>query len=629
MRGEGRGPWHPGIRLVLFLLVLIPSIATAVLTGSEALSSWRTREAARTVSSDATELSKVAAARADFNALEVPMSAVSYAAQIGVGESTLDSLLKPSVPFDVQLADESENLAQSPVFAATPALRKDLAKVIALIPEIQARTTTFPEVHASLTKMADDIDALWYRDFNGLQDKIATWGPPGVFEVHAAALYQAYQAFLAGGHEIEGGIYVLEGTGPADSKQELIQAAGEFQSATKEFSGHLTPSAQRVWHNIQVNPGDKEFAATIAQGVNVAVQDLPPPFVGNLTFAGSSMRPGLNYLDDLDHLVTAASQDLSHGAALQAQQAGNAFVDRLLFLALLLVVCVVAVVATARFLTKPLTLLSRNALQVHAGNFDVPPIAETGPSEVVVTTSAFNDMTDTLQAVEAKTVALADEDLSNQKLLTPLPGKTGMALQASIDALSNRIREQEIHRRQLHEAATHDRLTGLYNRAAIFDYLTNDVSRRRCEGETVAVLFVDLDGLKPLNDNFGHEVGDTAIVATGEVLNQTVGTCDIVGRLGGDEFLIVLCHAHSIDGQEMIKRIHDNLAVRTITVDDFEIPLTASVGVALTRCGPETDPMELVREADHAMYEAKKAARRVTFDLAAFARRGSDAPGGA
>ncbi len=615
--------------MVLFLLVLIPSIATAVLAGSEAISSWRSREAARTVSSDAADLSKVAAARAQFNSLEVPMTAVSYAAQLGVGESALDTLLKPSVPFDVQLADESENLAQSPVFTSTPALRRDLAQAIALIPKIQARTTTFTEVHGSLTKMADDIDALWYRDFNRLQDNIATWGPPGVFEVHAAALYQAYQAFLAGGHEIEGGIYVLEGTGPADSQQELIQAAGEFQSATNEFSGHLTPTAQRVWDGIQTNPGDKQFAATIAQGLNVALHNLPPPFAGNLTFAGSSMRPGLNYLDDLNHLVTAASQDLSHGAALQAQQAGNAFVDRLVFLALLLLVCVVAVIATARFLTRPLTLLSRNALQVHAGNFDVSPIAETGPSEVIVTTSAFNDMTGTLQAVEAKTVALADEDLSNPQLQTPLPGKTGMALQASIDALSNRIREQEVHRRQLHEAATHDRLTGLYNRAAIFDYLTNDVSRRRCEGETVAVLFVDLDGLKPLNDNFGHEVGDTAIVATGEVLNRTVGTCDIVGRLGGDEFLIVLCHAHSIDGQEVIGRIHDNLAARTITVDDFEIPLTASVGVALTRCGPETDPMELVREADHAMYEAKKAARRVTFDLASFARRTSDAPGGA
>jgi diguanylate cyclase (GGDEF)-like protein len=544
-----------------------------------------------------------------------------------VTESGLDTLLKPTVPFDVQLADESENLAQSPIFTSTPTLRKDLATAIALIPEIQTRKATFTEVHGALTKMSNDIDALWYRNFNRLQDHIATWGPPGVFEVHAAALYQAYQAFLAGGHEIEGGIYVLQGLGPADSKQELVQAAGEFHTATKEFSGHLTPTARDVWNDIQTNPGDKAFAATIAQGLNVALHDLPPPFAGNLTFAGDSMRPGLTYLGDLDHLVTAASQDLSHSAALQAQHAGDAFVDRLVFLALLLIVCVVAVIATARFLTRPLTLLSKNALQVHAGNFDVPPIAETGPNEVVVTTSAFNDMTGTLQAVEAKTVALADEDLSSPRLQTPLPGKTGMALQASIDALSDRIREQEIHRRQLHEAATHDRLTGLYNRAAIFDYLTNDVSRRRCEGETVAVLFIDLDGLKPLNDNFGHEVGDSAIVATGEVLSQTIGTCDIVGRMGGDEFLIVLCHAHSVDGHVVVQRIHDNLAARTIAVDDFEIPLTASVGVALTRCGPETDPMELVREADHAMYEAKKAARQVTFDLAAFARRGSDPSG--
>ena len=97
-------------------------------------------------------------------------------------------------------------------------------------------------------------------------------------------------------------------------------------------------------------------------------------------------------------------------------------------------------------------------------------------------------MTGTLQAVEAKAVALADEDLSSPQLLTPLPGKTGLALQANIDALSDRMRDQETHRRQLHEAATHDRLTGLYNRAGSSTSQT-DVSRRRYEGETVAVLF--------------------------------------------------------------------------------------------------------------------------------------------
>ncbi len=85
----------------------------------------------------------------------------------------------------------------------------------------------------------------------------------------------------------------------------------------------------------------------------------------------------------------------------------------------------------------------------------------------------------------------------------------------------------------------------LLNRAAVFQFLTEDVSRRRDAGETVAVLFVDLDGLKPLNDNYGHEVGDAAILTTAMALMFATEPCDVVGRLGGDEFLVVLCHRHS------------------------------------------------------------------------------------
>jgi diguanylate cyclase (GGDEF)-like protein len=246
---------------------------------------------------------------------------------------------------------------------------------------------------------------------------------------------------------------------------------------------------------------------------------------------------------------------------------------------------------------------------VHQGDFDLARLSDKGPKEVVTTTSAFNDMAGTLQAVEAKTVALATEDLSNPELLVPLPGRTGHALQATIDALATRIREREIHRQQLHEAATHDRLTGLFNRAAVFDYLTTDVSRRRYQGETVEVLFIDLDGLKPLNDTFGHEIGDAAIAATGEVLLEVTDHCDVVGRLGGDEFLVVLCHDHSCDGDTVVARIQEGLSRRMLAVDGAQIPLRASVGVALTQCDADTDPMQLVREADQAMYEAKKAAR--------------------
>jgi len=89
----------------------------------------------------------------------------------------------------------------------------------------------------------------------------------------------------------------------------------------------------------------------------------------------------------------------------------------------------------------------------------------------VATTAAFNDMSSTLKAVETTAIALAEEDLSHLEQVSPLPGRTGRALQASVDKLSRRIRERELQRQLLHEAATHDQLTALLNRAAVLDHL--------------------------------------------------------------------------------------------------------------------------------------------------------------
>jgi diguanylate cyclase (GGDEF)-like protein len=217
-------------------------------------------------------------------------------------------------------------------------------------------------------------------------------------------------------------------------------------------------------------------------------------------------------------------------------------------------------------------------------------------------------MASTLKAVEKKTVALAAENLSDPELREALPGRTGQALQASIDALRERIQEREVQRQLLHEVATHDVLTGLFNRRAVLEYLTNDVGRRREAGETVAVMFIDLDGLKPLNDLYGHETGDAAIAATAMALTRATHVCDVVGRLGGDEFLVVLCHDHSRDGDNVAERIRASVAQCRISANGVEVPLEASVGVALAQCDQDTDPMLLVRQADAAMYEAKKAA---------------------
>jgi diguanylate cyclase (GGDEF)-like protein len=602
---------HPGVRLLLTLVVLLPMLATGILILSSANSAWRFRQSAQVVAKDATELQVIANARAQMNSLEVPLSAVSYAAQIGISEPILDTLLHPAVPFSKQLAQGTATIADFPTFSSTPTLRADVAELQAMIPKVAAETVSFNDVHVFLTKMASDIDNVWYKAYNRLQADVASWQPPGTFEVHVSALRQTYQAFLAGGHEIEGAIFVLEGTGPADSKQELIQAAGEYQTATGEFTGQLSPKAEQAWRYLQSNPSDQRFAATIQQGLGVALTGSPPPFIGNATFAGASMTPGVHYLGDLNKLVTSASQDLHDTALAQASAASDRLAGEIVFLALLALVGFGGVIVGGRVLTRPLKKLAGAALQVHSGDFDLERLPDSGPREVVTTTEAFNDMASTLKAVEAKAVALAAEDLSDPELLTPLPGRTGHALQASVDTLAVRIRERELQRQLLHEAATHDSLTGLKNRAAVFEFLTHDVSRRREAGETVAVLFIDLDGLKPLNDTYGHEVGDTAILATGMALMQATDECDVVGRLGGDEFLVVLCHAHSCAGDSVVERIRDSVAQCRIPVQDILVPLEASVGVALTQCDGDTDPMLLVRQADEAMYEAKKTARAI------------------
>jgi len=600
---------RPGVRVVLLLVVLLPLLTTGFLISSQAASGWTFRQKADVVAKDAARLQVVADARAQMNNLEVPMSAVSYAAGIGVSERVLDSLLKPAVPYRIQLAQGTAEIAGFPTFSSTPVMRSDVTEVRKIIPMIAADTISFSRVNSFLTKMSTDIDDIWYKDYNHLQADIAEWQPPGTFEVHASALRQTYAAFLAGGHEIEGGIFVLEGTGPSDSKQELIQAAGDFQAATSDFVGHLGPKAQAVWSNLQRNPTDRHFQATIQQGLTVALNNLPAPFLGNLSFAGSSERPALQYLATLNVLVLAASDDLNGSALAQANVVGHHFTEEILFLVLLALVTLGGVIVAGRVLTRPLKDLATVARQVHSGDFDIDRLPQRGPREVVAATAAFNDMASTLKAVEATAVALAAEDLAHPDLSIPLPGRTGHALQASVDTLAARIRERELQRQLLHEAATHDQLTGLFNRAAVLDYLTNDVSRRREAGETVAVLFIDLDGLKPLNDDYGHEVGDTAILVTAQALLEATHECDVVGRLGGDEFLVVLCHHHSTDGTMVADRFRRAVAEHSVPVRDFVVPLQASVGVALTQCDYATDPMRLVREADQAMYEAKRAAR--------------------
>jgi len=157
---------------------------------------------------------------------------------------------------------------------------------------------------------------------------------------------------------------------------------------------------------------------------------------------------------------------------------------------------------------------------------------------------------------------------------------------------------------QLRYDARHDGLSGLPNRTAIFESLDDALGRTQ-PGSSVAVLFVDLDGLKTLNDTLGHDRADEMIREVGERLSDTVRSTDFVGRFGGDEFIVVVeevCNEEEASrlGSRLLEAISQPLPAVDSTV------LTASIGIALLGAGG-ADAREAIRQADSAMYEAKRA----------------------
>ncbi|HEX5616292.1 MAG TPA: sensor domain-containing diguanylate cyclase [Acidimicrobiia bacterium] len=157
--------------------------------------------------------------------------------------------------------------------------------------------------------------------------------------------------------------------------------------------------------------------------------------------------------------------------------------------------------------------------------------------------------------------------------------------------------------------ASHDALTGLLNRAALMEEVERVRALAALADREIAVLFVDLDGFKAVNDALGHEQGDRLLVKAARRIESCLREQDVVGRLGGDEFLVLLREVDSVHDAELIAlRILDALAAPWLA-GDAAVPITASIGIA-TLDHPSTSADELIRLADGAMYEAKRRGRR-------------------
>ncbi|MDD4910879.1 MAG: diguanylate cyclase [Sideroxydans sp.] len=157
---------------------------------------------------------------------------------------------------------------------------------------------------------------------------------------------------------------------------------------------------------------------------------------------------------------------------------------------------------------------------------------------------------------------------------------------------------------QVTHLAHHDGLTGLPNRILFYDRLNQAIARAKRNKESVAVLFLDLDGFKKINDTLGHNIGDALLIETAKRIKKCIRESDTVARMGGDEFTAILCDVGTGNGKEIVaQKILD--AIRApYQLHEQTCSVGVSIGIALY---PDSsgNAEELVKVADTAMYLAK------------------------
>jgi diguanylate cyclase (GGDEF)-like protein len=169
--------------------------------------------------------------------------------------------------------------------------------------------------------------------------------------------------------------------------------------------------------------------------------------------------------------------------------------------------------------------------------------------------------------------------------------------------------KQALLDREVRSLAITDELTGLYNRRGFLASATHQLKLAHRNGENVLLLFCDVDNLKGINDSFGHQEGDLALIRTADVIEETFRDSDILARLGGDEFAVLASEASIPNRQAIMPRMENSLA--KANAEESRYKLSFSIGVA--RFNPETPASlaELIALADQDMYAHKNCHPRV------------------
>jgi diguanylate cyclase (GGDEF)-like protein len=582
----------------VLLLVGIPLALLAVITIASAVgSSQRARDARELQSRVVTVDELVGLRRALF--MERMQSVLpAWANDLGLDRSL--EVTGGDSRKDLQRARDATDaaLALLPP-AARPFAQADLVR---LRQDIDGRALT----SSLMTQSFDTEDLALTTMLNArladVQARALATGSPALSEA-VTTLQDATQAFDLSSALVSD-LGTLWDAAPFEQALEQSQLAAtysDFQAANDRIETTASRPVAAAW--FEATRGDGQFSAAVAD----ALKGVASPLTAThpLVDPATTLAVGVQQAEAAAGVPIVASarvRDLSGSLAAAAE---TSLLRASLLAALSIFASLLAALLIGRSIIAPLRRLTRQAAAIGSGALEVESLPEQGPPEFVLASRAFNELVSNLQLLDLKVNALAECDFDAAALRTPLPGRLGQSLARSVHVLSGSIVERQRLQSRLAHQATHDSLTRIPNRAAALDTLAGAAARAKRSGRPLCVAFLDLNGFKRVNDTLGHQVGDHVLRKTSKRLAQLVRGGDFVARLGGDEFVIIAEDlADDADAKALVDRVVSGLG-KPLSVAGQTLSVQAAAGIVVSR-GEEDKPLELLRKADFALYQAKQ-----------------------